>query len=426
MKYFLLAFLTAAAVMLSSCGSNSSLSEENNDTSGEVSEQVSEAAEETTNTTAKSPETPEEFHMAMINRSLLSAGNNYRLKSAEEKLKNGDKTVIAYIGGSITEGVGGTPETCWAKLSYNKICERFGNTNSEYINAGLSGTPSVLGNIRLERDILSHDPDIVFVEFAVNDAQDNIHKESYESLVHSILSDNPETAVIPVINRLENGYTCEVHMSQIGEHYSLPVVSVNAAITPEFDEGRMTWQDYSNDGSHPNEYGHELIAEMIDDLFANADAAEKDTPAEIPAAPVFGRAYENMTLVTPENINDTEGFELTQTGAFTETSATVSGGFSQSFSNTGTGESMKVKVQGNSFFVIYKRNKSGDMGSIDVLLDGKKITTVNASDANGWGDPYAAQIIKFQSSKDMEFEIKMSEGSNEKPFEIVGFAFGNN
>lgn len=421
-----LSALIFSVLMLSSCGDSSSPQNSEN-TSADTSQvtETEETAEESTEATeTKAPETEEEFHNAMIDRSVLSTGNNYRLKKAAKKLKNNEKTNICYLGGSITEGVGGTPSTCWAKLSFDKICERYGNTSSEYFNKGLSGTPSILGNIRAERDILANDPDIVFIEFAVNDGQDALHKESYESLVKTVLTES-ETAVILVINRLENGYTCQQHMSQIGEHYGLPVISVNDAITPEFDEGRMTWKDYSNDGSHPNEYGHSLVAEMVDKLFEVTDSADTDEPFEINETPLFGTGYTHMTLVTPDNLN-AEGFELISTGAFTETNATVSGGFETAYANTGSGESMKLKVNANSFFVVYKRNKSGDMGSIDVYLNGSRLTTVNANDNDGWGDPYSAQIIKFSSVKDMEIEIKMSEGSEEKPFEIVGFAFSQN
>lgn len=417
--------LIFSVLMLSSCGvSGASQTAETAPETSQAAETESAAREVTESSETKAPETEEDFHEAMINRSVLSAGNNYRLKQAAEKLKNNEKTNICYLGGSITEGVGGTPATCWAKLSFDKICERYDNTSSEYFNKGLSGTPSILGNIRAERDILANDPDIVFIEFAVNDGQDALHKESYESLVRTLLTKS-DAAVILVINRLENGYTCQQHMSQIGEHYGLPVISVNDAITPEFDEGRMTWKDYSNDGSHPNEYGHSLVAEMVDRLFEVTDSAETDEPAEINETPIFGAGYVDMTLVTPGN-SEAEGFELIETGAFTETNATVSGGFKTAFANTGSGESMKLKVTANSFFIVYKRNKSGDMGSIDVYLNGSKLTTVNANDSGGWGDPYSAQIIKFSSVKDMEIEIKMSEGSEEKPFEIVGFGFSRN
>ena len=90
------------------------------------------------------------------------------------------------------------------------------------MNAGLAGTPSVLGNLRLERDVLSHDADIVFIEFAVNDAQDIMHKASYEDMIRTILTWENEPAVILLFTVLENGYTCQEHMSEIGSYYDQP------------------------------------------------------------------------------------------------------------------------------------------------------------------------------------------------------------
>lgn len=45
-----------------------------------------------------------EEYQAMIAKSLLSTGNNQRLKNAIEKAKRGEEITIAYIGGSITQG----------------------------------------------------------------------------------------------------------------------------------------------------------------------------------------------------------------------------------------------------------------------------------------------------------------------------------
>lgn len=62
--------------------------------------------------------------------------------------------------------------------------------NIHYIKAGVGGTPSELGMIRYERDVLRNftvQPDIVVVEFAVNDAGDETNGVCYESLVRKIL-----------------------------------------------------------------------------------------------------------------------------------------------------------------------------------------------------------------------------------------------
>lgn len=425
MKRKFIALSALLMLMLSGCFDKST------DVSTSSTDNVESSVEETISETVsetKAPETPEEFHEAMLNRSILSTGNNSRLKSKLDKLRNGEKTVIGYIGGSITQGVGANPETCWAKQSFNGIAELYGTgDNAEYINAGISGTPSILGNLRFERDILSKNADIIFIEFAVNDGNETLYKESFESMVHAALSHENAPAVVLMINRTENGHSCQEYMAQVGERYQLPMISVNDAITCEMDEGRMTWQDYSNDQSHPNEYGHGLDAEMVMKLFSVIDGEEADEPCEIPEIPVFAVPYRNAVLVTPDNGEGDENLTITDMGGFTPVNAAVYGFESSYMHDASLNGDMKISLKGaNSFWVVYKRNNSDSMGSIDVYLNGNKLKTINSNDKDGWGDPYSAQVIKFSNLTDMDIEIKVSEGSEDKEIMILGFGYTKN
>ena len=214
------AAVLSAAMLLTACG--------------EAAQDISSDTAAVTETEAsKAPETPEEFQAAMISRSLYSLGNPSRLKAKLKQAQAGEEMTVAYIGGSITRGETAGAEGCYAKLSYNYISEKYGTgDNVKYVNAGVSGTPSVLGNLRLQKDVLDYNADIVFVEFAVNDAQDNTHKESYESLVRTVLTQENDPAVVLIFNRTANGYTAQEYMKEIGDYYSLPMISVADALTP--------------------------------------------------------------------------------------------------------------------------------------------------------------------------------------------------
>lgn len=411
----------AAVMMLSSCSSEDAVPAEENTDNAAVTEVVTETVTET----AKAPETEEEFHMAMVDRSLYSLGNTERLKEKLEKARSGENVTVAYIGGSITEGMTAGAERCYAKLSADHLAEKYGTgDNVTCINAGLSGTPSNLGVLRLERDILSHDPDIIFVEFAVNDGQDKIAKESYESLVKTALESESSPAVILLFNVIESGYTAQAHMKEIGEYYGLPMISAADALTVEFDEGRMKWKDYSDDQSHPNVEGHKLLCEFIANMYAAADSAPAPEPYSLPAAFKFGTPYENAKMITPVD-TEAEGITLHETGSFVPEGNGASG-FPAGWKLNGGSEPMKLSVNANAFFVIYKRNKSDSYGAFDVYLNGEKLKTVNTDQKDGWGEAFSEQIIKYQSVKDMEIEIRPAEGSEDKSIEILGFAFSQN
>lgn len=110
----------------------------------------------------------------MIEQSLVQCGNVSRLGRMLARAKSGQDVTVAYIGGSITQGAGAAPinTECYAYKSFCGLQEMLhAEKNLHYVKAGVGGTPSELGMIRFDRDVRNdkNDPDIVIVEFAVND-----------------------------------------------------------------------------------------------------------------------------------------------------------------------------------------------------------------------------------------------------------------
>lgn len=66
------------------------------------------------------------------------------------------------IGGSITEAGG----PGWVG---DRLREQFPDSLVSVVNSGMSGTGSSLGVFRVERDVLAHQPDLMVIEFCVND-----------------------------------------------------------------------------------------------------------------------------------------------------------------------------------------------------------------------------------------------------------------
>ena len=80
------------------------------------------------------------------------------------KLQAGQEVCIAYLGGSITAQPGWRVKTtAWLK-------ERFPESKITEIDAALGGTGSELGVFRIDRQVIPYEPDLLFVEFAVNDS----------------------------------------------------------------------------------------------------------------------------------------------------------------------------------------------------------------------------------------------------------------
>ena len=382
---------------------------------------------ETVQAVQLSPE--EQVHYDMVQRSFVQFGNTHRIEAKLEKAASGEETTVAYIGGSITEGIGGGAEGCYAKLSYNYIAENFGTgDNVKYVNAGISGTPSILGNLRVKRDVLDKNADIVFIEFAVNDGGDQLYKDSFEALVRTILMHENQPAVILLFTVTEDGHTCQDQMKQIGEYYELPMISVPDAIQPEFEAGRMVWDDYSDDASHPNADGHALVAEFISNWFEQLKARDA-VEAEYKMKPVgkFSNAYDNAFMIEADYDNSNENITIGETGSFTLDGRGIAGFTKGAWVYNGEGaEPLKMKIKGNSFFFVCKRNNKAEMGKFEVYINGEKAATINTNHKDGWGDPWAFQVIKWQSVKDMEVEIVPTADSAGKTIEIYAVACTQN
>ena len=364
----------------------------------------------------------------MVERSLTSIGNPSRIKAKIEQAKSGEKTVVAYIGGSITEGYAGGPDGCYAKLSYDYFAETYGTgDNVEYVNAGLSGTSSTLGNLRVQRDVLTYNPDIVFIEYAVNDAQDTFTKASFESLIKTVLMQENDPAVVLIFNRTVDGYSTQEQMQIVGRFYDLPMISVVDAITPEIDEGRMKWEDYSVDTAHPSADGHRLISEFIEYMYSTAENTDAE-PYEIPEDSLYGTNYVNATMVTLTTSSDE--LTLTDIGAFTETTATglgFPGYWIYNSSAADSNEPMKLNARGSAFFLIYKTNNNETMGSVDVYINGEQVKTIDSNEEFGWGGAAAMVAAEYDEVIDMEIEIRpVNDGTAETTFTIFGFAVSQN
>jgi len=81
-----------------------------------------------------------------------------------QKLEAGEDVTIAYLGGSITAQKG------WRVQSRDWFEQQYPEARIEGVHAAIGGTGSSPGVFRVEKDALQAKPDLLFVEFAVNDA----------------------------------------------------------------------------------------------------------------------------------------------------------------------------------------------------------------------------------------------------------------
>ena len=197
-----------------------------------------------------------DFEKGMVNR-----GNWYKIQQVMRRAEGGEEITLGFLGGSITQGsLASKQEYCYASRVFQWWSEHFPRV--KLINAGIGGTTSQFGVARVEEDLLKLHPDMIFVEFSVNDDCNSFFRETYEGLVRRILKAGAALLLIHNV-RYDNMVSAEDIHLEIGKHYHLPCVSMKSTIYPLVASGAIQNRQITPDDLHPNDEGHRLVASVI-------------------------------------------------------------------------------------------------------------------------------------------------------------------
>ncbi len=191
------------------------------------------------------------------------------------------KGTVAFIGGSITEMNG------YRVMIEQNLRRRFPDTDFKFINAGISSTCSTTGAHRLARDVLSTQPDLLFVEFAVNDDQDASHAErecrrGMEGILRHARFTNLAMDIVvthfvnpPMLELLKHNKTpvsSGAHEA-VAAHYGVSTIDLAREVAERIKANELTWATYG--GTHPKPAGNRIAAHMIEQLLNAAWAGEQ-------------------------------------------------------------------------------------------------------------------------------------------------------
>ena len=195
------------------------------------------------------------------------------------KIKSEDSICIAYFGGSITNQEG------WRVKSYHWFVESFPEVTFKHVNASIGGTNSEFGAFRLKEHVLKFNPDLVFVEFAVNDGgmSDERILQSMEGIVrqiwhHQIQCDicfvyTLRASMLDQIIAGEMPHTVSA-MEKIAGYYNIPSIWFSPEVIRRLAKDELIMKGseesidgipvFSSDGVHPYlETGHEIYTEVF-------------------------------------------------------------------------------------------------------------------------------------------------------------------
>jgi lysophospholipase L1-like esterase len=206
-----------------------------------------------------------------------------------DKLRAGAPVTIAYMGGPITAGAGaGAPEktsfralvTEWLHKHYPK--SEITELNAAINNTGVSGG-SLYGALRARRDVIAYKPDLIFVEFAVNDTNENEIpvKKAIEGLLRQLLVvAQPPEVVMLYATSAKRGVHADWH-DDIAAHYQVPAINLQDRVWAMVDGGKIKltefWPGASRpatswkDSAPPSDAGHKIYADFITSFLAEQE-----------------------------------------------------------------------------------------------------------------------------------------------------------
>lgn len=144
------------------------------------------------------------------------------------------------------------------------------------INSSIGGENSLSGARRFKENVLTHQPDVLFIDYALNDRMVGLEKakKSWEQMIRKALKKDIKVILLTPspdqrVDMMESNNELEQHALQIKEiskKYSVGLIDSYEIFRQKVISGDSI-SKYMSQVNHPNEKGHALIAEEIFGFF---------------------------------------------------------------------------------------------------------------------------------------------------------------
>lgn len=362
--------------------------------------------------------------------------NITRLKNLMKRAANGESLVIGFLGGSITQGsLSSTPETCYAYLVYEWWKKSFPNAAFSFVNGGIGGTTSHYGGARAWKDVLCYRPDIVTVDFSVNDDANEFFEETYEGTLRRLLM-APSAPAVVVLNNVfyDTGKNAQDYHNRIADHYGIPHVSIKDTIFPDVESGKIVRADITPDNLHPNDKGHSLVADEICKLLDSIKA-------EVEEEAIAGENIEDKSMKTEESIVLPEpltenAYEHSRLIQIQDNEAILDGflvdpiekkGMLDIFKNgwtaAHTNDKISFEIECSCLAVQYRKSVQQPVPKAKAVIDGDEEHAVilDGNFTEDWGDClYLEPLLNHAEKKVHRIEITVTDAKDiVRPFYLV-------
>lgn len=213
---------------------------------------------------------------------MIADRNKYLLPVVEElnKVWPHNRTVnIVCHGYSVPAGYGSNNVVqafdAYPHLVWRMLCKRFPCAVINVIVSAIGGEGATQGAKRFERDVLSHHPDVVTIDYALNDRFDYIEKveAAWRNMIEAALAKQVKVLLLtPTIDCGRIYYDVNSIKSDLprlsqmirdlADEYGVGLADPYAIINSKLEQGYLP-SDFLISVNHPNRAGHEIVAQEI-------------------------------------------------------------------------------------------------------------------------------------------------------------------
>ncbi len=363
----------------------------------------------TTSSTTSGPTRSSKFHTAKYREYGQYITVRGGMKNAAYRIVNDLELRISFMGGSVTAGMGSSSiKGGFRTRLLNFLKQECPSARFTEVSSILGGNGSQYGVYITEQIIASTKPDLVFIEYAVNNAYDKVKDADklwnhYETMIHAIRKANPyaDIVLVYVSDRNEVAQDVIPLLEQIADKYQLMSVNLHQAIKTAIDNGGHNWSYYyGNDAVHPNDTGYDFMAEV---LFGAVQYGLNTTPytyAKLPLPAAKGSLQSEAKAVAAKTVSLPAGW--TKESKFSYGINTFDG----CIKTTETGKTITVTFKGTHFGVLV--GFAPDAGVLEYSVDGGTYQQLNCY--LDYQNPKARMLLENAANAEHTITMRLGSG----------------
>jgi lysophospholipase L1-like esterase len=207
-------------------------------------------------------------------------GQNDYLQPIKDELQKkwpNNRTInLVFHGHSVPSGYFRTPEVrtldAYPYLVLQELKKKYPYAVINVITTSIGGENSAQGEKRFKSDVLNHKPDVLFIDYALNDRKLGLaeSRKHMEKMIKEALKKKIKVILLTpsadqTVNLLQPGNELELFARQLKElatAYHIGLADSYSQFKRLLEE-KKDLSTYMAQSNHPNRAGHELIAQEI-------------------------------------------------------------------------------------------------------------------------------------------------------------------